>query len=83
MSEVSEKIKKIIEAELIGLPYNAEYYKPHHKLKEDLGADSLEVVCICMDIEKEFGIAINESEMELIETVGELIEMVEKSIVNK
>ena len=83
MSETSTKVKAIIENELLSLPFTAQHYKPHHKLKEDLGADSLNMVCIAIEIEKEFGMVINDSEMEPIETVGELIEMVEKSIVNK
>lgn len=80
MGEISTIVKRIIEKEMLGLPYNSEHYKPEHKLKEDLGMDSLELVCIGIEIEKEFGIVINESEMELVQTVGELIEMVEKSV---
>ena len=83
MSEISEKVKAIIDDELLGLPYDMQHYKPHHNIKIDLGADSLDLVCIGMRIEKEFGIVINEAEMELVETVGELIEMVEKSVKSK
>ena len=80
---VSETIKQIIENELLGLPFTKEHYKSDHKIKDDLGTDSLGCVCIAIEIEKEFGILVDDSEMELIQTVGELIEMVEKSIVNK
>jgi acyl carrier protein len=44
---------------------------------DDLGADSLDVVELVMEIEEEFGIAIPDADAEKIQTVGEAIRYVE------
>jgi acyl carrier protein len=41
-----------------------------------LDADSLDMVCIAMDLEDEFGIAIGDDEAERVETFGALIDLV-------
>lgn len=83
MSEISTIVKRIIAEELVSMPYSSDRIERHHNFKNDLACDSLSIVCIAMGIEKEFGIVVNDSEIELIETVGELVEMVEKSVKNK
>lgn len=83
MSEISTKVKRIISEELMDMPLAADLIERHHNLSNDLACDSLNLVCIAMEIEKEFGIVVNDSEIELIETVGELIELVEKSLKGK
>lgn len=40
---------------------------------EDLGADSLDMVEMIMDVEEEFGIEIPDEDAESLETVGELV----------
>lgn len=47
---------------------------------EDLGADSLDLVEIVMDVEETFGIEIPDSEAEAIQTWGELVDVVEKKL---
>lgn len=44
---------------------------------EDLGADSLDVIELVMELEEEFGITIPEDQTERIKTVGEAIAVVE------
>lgn len=51
------------------------------KIIDDLGADSLDAVEIMMNIEKQFTIAIPDSEAEAISTYGELIALVESKLV--
>ena len=46
-------------------------------IMEDLGADSLSVVEIVMDIENEFDISIPDEDAEELHTVGQLKEYVE------
>lgn len=48
------------------------------RLVEDLGADSLDMVEIAMDIEEEFGIDINHTDFADVKTIGEAARMVEK-----
>ena len=46
-------------------------------LKEDLGADSLDVVDLLMSIEDEFGVEVPDDEIENIKTVGSLVSYIE------
>ena len=52
---------------------------PETKLNEDLGLDSLDLVEIGMEIEREFGIIIPDSEVEQWETVGDVIKSSERT----
>lgn len=74
MSEVADKVKKII-VEKLGVDENevtttAEFTK-------DLGADSLDTVELIMEFEKEFDITIPEDQAEKISTVGDAIAYIE------
>jgi len=51
---------------------------PESNLRNDLGADSLDEIEICMGVEKEFNITIPDSELEKVKTVSDLYECVEK-----
>lgn len=45
---------------------------------EDLGADSLDIVEIMMDAEKEFGISIPDADAEKIHTFGEAVDYINR-----
>lgn len=45
---------------------------------KDLGADSLDVVELLMQLEEEFGITLPDNEMENIKTVQDIVDMMEK-----
>ena len=47
---------------------------------EDLGADSLSVVEIIMDIENEFDVSIPDEEAEELHTVGQLKEWLDENV---
>ncbi|MDR1821608.1 MAG: acyl carrier protein [Oscillospiraceae bacterium] len=49
-------------------------------IKEDLGADSLAVVELVMAIEDAFGISINEEKMAEIQTVGDIVTLVNANV---
>ena len=50
---------------------------------DDLNADSLDVVELSMTIEEEFGLGeISEDELRSIETIGDLVDYVEKAAGN-
>lgn len=51
---------------------------PESNIKTDLGADSLDEVEICMEVEKEFNISVPDSLMEEVKTVQDLYDTVEK-----
>ena len=46
------------------------------RFKEDLDADSLDLVELVMALEDEFGVAVPEDELEGVETVGQAYELV-------
>ena len=46
-------------------------------ITEDLGADSLDVVDLLMSIEDEFEVEVPDSEVENINTVGDLVKYIE------
>ena len=71
MSEIVYKIIKDI------ITDDVEKIKPEAKLIDDLGADSLTAVEIVMEIEKELGVDIDDSEVEKIVTVQDIINIVE------
>ena len=77
MQEIFEKIKKIIIDELNCAP---EKVTMEAKLKDDLGADSIDAVQIIMALEEAFGITIEEDNADAIQTVGNLVEYVQSLV---
>jgi acyl carrier protein len=53
---------------------------PTAKFTDDLGADSLDVVQMSMDIEEEFDIKFTDSELEKIVTVQDAVNLVEQCL---
>jgi acyl carrier protein len=74
MSEVADKIKKII---VDHLGVDASKVVEEASFIDDLGADSLDTVELVMAFEEEFGAEISDSEAEKILTVGDAIKFVE------
>lgn len=75
--EIKNKIYDILEEKLglISSEINDE-----SNLIEDLGADSLDAVDIIMEVEKVFNIPIPDDDVEKINTVQDLITIVEQTI---
>lgn len=55
--------------------------KEESRLDSDLGFDSLDRIEICMNVERKFGIEINDDEVTGIGTVGDVINLLD-SIIN-
>jgi acyl carrier protein len=68
MADHSEKVKDIIEKEL---GVEREKLTPTASFIEDLGADSLDIVELVMEFEKEFNIDIPDEDAEKLRTVGD------------
>ena len=75
MSEVSEKVKKII-AEHLGID-DMSKITDDAKFIDDLGADSLDTVELVMAFEEKFGIEIPDDAAETIQTVQNAIDYIE------
>jgi acyl carrier protein len=72
--EVKERVINLL-ADKLG--YEKTEIKETHDIIMDLNADSLDMVEIIMGIEQEFGIHIEDREIQEIRTVGDIIKKVE------
>jgi acyl carrier protein len=73
MADTFEKIKDII-VDLLGV--EPEKVTLDADFREDLGADSLDLVELIMEFEDSFGGTISDDEAQQIETVGQAVEYV-------
>lgn len=70
MASTEERIKNIV-VDLLGV--DAERVVPNARFREDLEADSLDLVELIMAFEEEFGGEITDEDAQKITTVGEAI----------
>ena len=74
MSEIAERVKAII---VDKLSVEESEVTNEASFTNDLGADSLDIVELIMEFEKEFNISIPDDQAEKITTVGDAIKYVE------
>ena len=74
MSEIAEKVKKII-VDRLGVDESEVTMEA--SFTNDLGADSLDTVELIMEFEKEFDTSIPDEEAEKIQTVGQAVSYIE------
>ncbi|MDQ0253755.1 acyl carrier protein [Evansella vedderi] len=72
---VLDRIAKIV-SERLGVDESE--VKPEATFKDDLGADSLDVVELVMELEDEFDLEISDEDAEKIATVGDVVEYIER-----
>jgi acyl carrier protein len=77
MADHGEKVKDIIEKEL---GVEREKLTAEASFIEDLGADSLDIVELVMEFEKEFNIDIPDEDAEKLRTVGDAIAYLNQKI---
>jgi len=78
MASTEERIRGII-VELLGV--EPEKVTLAARFREDLEADSLDLVELIMEFEQEFGGEISDEEAQKIETVGQVVTYVEENMV--
>jgi acyl carrier protein len=76
MSDIAQRVTEII-VENLGV--DAAAVKREAEFVADLGADSLETMDLVMTFEEEFGIEIPEEVAEKIQTVGDAVDLIQKS----
>ncbi|WP_202079887.1 acyl carrier protein [Caldalkalibacillus salinus] len=74
MADTLERVKKII---VERLDVDEADVTPEASFKDDLGADSLDVVELVMELEDEFDLEISDEEAEKISKVGEVVSYIE------
>ena len=75
MATLQDKIRSIIASKL-GLDESE--ITPDKNLSNDLGADSLDVVELSMDLEREFNLKFEDADTEKIQTVEDLYKLIEE-----
>ncbi len=71
-----DKVRQII-AEHLGIDENT--ITENSKVIADLGADSLDIVELVMTIEDEFGVTVEEDDLQKIVTVGDIVNLIDKT----
>jgi acyl carrier protein len=74
VADTFERVKKII-VDRLGVDESE--IKEEASFKDDLGADSLDVVELVMELEDEFDLEISDEDAEKIATVGDVIKYIE------
>jgi len=70
-----EELVSILSEQLL---IDASAVKPESRLKEDLGADSLDMLQLLMTLEEEKGIVIPDEVLPTLKTVGEIVAYLEE-----
>jgi acyl carrier protein len=77
MSAVFERVSKVI-VDRLGVDESE--VKLEASFRDDLGADSLDVVELVMELEDEFDMEISDEDAEKIATVGDAISYIESKV---
>jgi acyl carrier protein len=76
MASIQERVKKIIADKLV---IDEAEITDNANFKKDLGADSIDLVELIMEFEREFGISIPDEQAEAIQTVADAINFLESN----
>jgi acyl carrier protein len=71
--QVLTRVKEVVGEQLSHAP---ETLEERHRLEADLGADSLDLTEIAMELEEEFDISVPDDAVQEIETVGAITDRV-------
>jgi acyl carrier protein len=75
--------ERIVQIVCDNLGVNKEQVTRNTSFQEDIGADSLDIVELVMELEEEFEITIPDEEAEKIKTVGQAIDYIEAKLKEK
>lgn len=75
--------ERVIEIVCENLAVSKEQVSRKTAFIEDIGADSLDIVELIMELEEEFEITIPDDQAEKIKTVGEAVDYIQKEIEKK
>lgn len=72
--------KKVTDILVDKLGVEPEEVKSEADFREDLGGDSLDLMMVIMEIEKDFSISVTDEEAEQAKTVADICDMVERYV---
>ena len=72
-----EKVKEMIAEQLL---IDEDKITPKSRIKEDLGADSLDVLQMLMTIEEDYGVEIPDEELAEFRTVEDVVRYCDKNV---
>ena len=75
MATIQDRVRSIVASKL-GI--TEEEITPEKNLTNDLGADSLDVVELSMELEREFNLKFEDTDTEKIQTVDDLCKLIEE-----
>ena len=75
--------QRVIDIVCEHLAVNKDQVTDNTSFIEDIGADSLDIVELVMELEEEFDIQIPDEQAEKIKTVGEAVEYIKVAVKNK
>ena len=75
--DIEKKVAKILVDKLGVEP---EEVKSDANFEDDLGGDSLDLMLVIMEIEKEFSISVSDEDVEQAKTVADICDMVERYV---
>lgn len=73
LSEIKQKVEDVL-TRVLGI--DSEEVKDEAVITDDLGADSLDIVELILESEREFGVTITDDEAYAVRTVNDLIGLV-------
>lgn len=74
MADIAERVTGIV-VDVLGV--DVDRVTPEARFREDLEADSLDLVELIMQFEEEFGGEISDEDAQKIETVGQAVEYIQ------
>ncbi len=80
MTNVSTVLERVTKVIVDRLGVDESEVKPEASFRDDLGADSLDVVELVMELEDEFDMEISDEDAEKIATVGDAINYIDSKI---
>ena len=78
----SELEEKVIQLVMEQLDVTREQCKLEASFIDDLGADSLDLVELIMEMEEKFGVEIADEELEKIRTIQDVVDFIKKKGIN-
>lgn len=76
-NEIRQVLVELLESDIGD---NFSHLKEEHKLREELGLDSVDVVSVVAQIERRFRIRMTQEELQELVTVGDMLDLMQRKL---